>query len=73
MTAKSAQIICELIVTFSHVSFPLVEYLGIDAVDQTSEAGSVVHRLTEEMRLMERLIPCDNIELRDCIGQGELF
>ena len=41
-------------------------------MDQTSESGSVVHRLSEEMRLMERLIPCDNIELRDCIGQGEL-
>ena len=50
-----------------------LECFGVDEVDLTSEAGSVVHRLSEEMRLMERLIPCDNIELRDCIGQGELF
>ena len=51
----------------------LREGLGGDAVDQTGEAaGCAVQRLTEEMKLMQRLIPCDSIELRDCIGQGKL-
>ena len=35
-----------------------------------SAHNRVVIELIEEMKLQGRLIPCEKIDLRDCIGQG---
>ena len=41
-------------------------------MDSSSASGHnrVVIELIEEMKLQERLIPSDRVNLRDCIGQG---
>ena len=43
-----------------------------NAVDSSSASAHnrVVIKLVEELKLQERLIPCDKVDLRDCIGQG---
>ena len=49
-------------------------YIIIEGNDVDSSSASthdrVVIELIEEMKLQERLIPSEKIELRDCIGQG---
>ena len=36
-----------------------------------SAHNRVVTELIEEMNLQQRLIPSENVDLKDCIGQGQ--
>ena len=42
----------------------------MDSSSTVSSHNRVVIELIEEMKLKERLIPSDRVDLRDCIGQG---
>ena len=42
----------------------------MDSSSSASAHNRVVFELIEEMKLKEQLIPCDKVDLRDCIGQG---
>ena len=40
-------------------------------MDSVSAHNRVVIELIEEMKLQERLIPSDKVDLKECIGQGQ--
>ena len=51
----------------SHFIFCII--IEENAVESSSASAQVIE-LIDEMKLQERLIPCDKVDLRDCIGQG---
>ena len=64
------QVIQAMVAINSH--FILCIIIEENAVDSSSASAHnrVVIELIEELKLQERLIPCDKVDLRDCIGQG---